>query len=103
MDTFTDPLTFLVVGGAGVLIPLAVAFVSNVKASGGVKALLSGVAAVLTAGGAAIANVGNIADDWKNVVGAVLLAGLAAGGSLAAWTKGTVTAWIEKHFPGGIG
>lgn len=103
MDAVTDPVTFLVVGGAGVLIPLAVALLAKVQAAPVVKSLISVVLAGLTAGGAAITDVGRIGDDWKQVVGATLVALVGAGASLAAvWSK-TATSWIEARFPGGFG
>ena len=103
MDAITNPTTFLVVGGAGVLIPLAVAFLTNLEASPTIKSLVAVVLAGLTAAGAAIADVGDIASDWKQVVGAGAVALIGAGASLAAVWKDTVEEKIHEWSDSKIG
>jgi len=96
MEVVQDPTTFLVVGGAGVLIPLAVAFLTKIRATGVVQAGVAVALTALTAVGAALGDVGNIASDWKQVVGAGALALLAAGASHASVWKDTLEARIHE-------
>ena len=88
MGVVQDQTTVIVVGLAGVLIPVVVATLTKLETKGIVKAGVSVVLAALTAAGTAISGVGDIHYGWKNVVGAMGLAVLAAGGSLAAVWKG---------------
>lgn len=105
MTLAVDNLTAFVVLGAGFLIRPATAFLTKEAAD---KSFLGGLAgiglAALTAGGAALADVGNVGDNWKNVLvvtaSTALTAALATGqiwaGKAVDWIHATTDHWFTS-------
>lgn len=105
MDFQIDTLTALVVLGAGALIRPVTAFLTKAQADTGPVGIICGVVlAGVTTAGAALADVGNIATDWKNVVVAfgatIVTAGAAAAqtwaGKAVEWIHAKTDAWITS-------
>ena len=92
-----DVTTALIVLGAGALIRPTTAFLLKEQADGGPLGVVAGIVlSGVTAAGAAVADVGDIATDWKNVVAAGLATAIAAGGAAATVWQGKAVEWLHK-------
>lgn len=95
---FGSDLTTIVLAAGATLIRPATAFLTKEATDKGVIGAFAGIVlAGLTAGGAALAHVGNIASDWTHVLGAAgaaLVVGATA--SVTLWS-GRLVEWIHAH------
>jgi hypothetical protein len=97
MDIALDTTTALVVLLAGLAIRPITAFLTKESADKGPLGIIAGIVlSALTAGGAALADVGDIGKDWKTVVAAVVATGLAAGAAASQIWSGKAVDWIHE-------
>lgn len=97
-------LTALIVLGAGFLIRPVTAFLTTQAADSGFLGGLAGIGlAALTAGGAALADVDDIGDDWKSIVAVTLTTALTAFLATGQIWGGKAVDWIHAKTDGMLG